>query len=150
VLEQQLDVRYVGQSYEITLPLTADYASEFHRLHGRLYGYSNESRPLEVVAVRVRAAGLTEKPKLPSTKPRRPWRPKAAQTRQGLFGGKKRQTAFFRWPDLGPGATGVGPAVVTGPEATVVIPPDFRFDVDRYGNVISRRRSASTRAAVEK
>jgi len=49
------------------------------------------------------------------------------------------RTAFYRWDDLAPGARAAGPSVVTGNEATVVIPPGFRFRVDGFGNVIIRK-----------
>jgi N-methylhydantoinase A/oxoprolinase/acetone carboxylase beta subunit len=140
VLDRQIDVRYVGQSYEITLPFSAAYARDFHKTHARLYGYSNAQRPLEVVAVRVRAAGITQKPRLPFTKPRRAFRPAPAQKRPGRFGGKAYAVASYRWAELQPGATAQGPALVTGPEATAVIPPGFRFSLDGFGNVVVRLR----------
>ena len=139
VLERQIDVRYIGQSYEITLPFAATYARDFHKTHARLYGYSNTARALEVVAVRVRAAGTTQKPKLPFTKPHRAFRPAPAQKRPGRFGGKSHAVASYRWADLVPGATAPGPAIVTGPEATAVVPPGFRFSIDGFGNILVTR-----------
>jgi N-methylhydantoinase A/oxoprolinase/acetone carboxylase beta subunit len=140
-IEQQLDVRYVGQSFEITLPLSDDYREEFDRRHGRLYGYSNPHRAVEVVAARVRASGITEKPALPFTRPRRASRPKPAAVRPGRFDGRACQVAHYRWPDLSPGAAAPGPAVIAGAEATTVIPPGFRFRVDGFGNIIAGQRS---------
>jgi N-methylhydantoinase A/oxoprolinase/acetone carboxylase beta subunit len=137
VVERLLDVRYVGQSYEITIPWSADYRREFDRRHGRLYGYANPNRPTEVVAVRVRAAGLTAKPRLPA-RSTRPYRPRPVAVREGRFAGRIRKVAFHRWPDLEPGARGTGPVVITGPEATAVVPPGFRFRIDRFGNVVIR------------
>ena len=139
-IEQQVDVRYAGQSFEITLPLTGGFAGDFHKQHARMYGYSNPDRPLEVVAVRLKAAGLTEKPALPFEKPKRTWRPRPARTGAGRFGGKSVRVAFYRWPDLGPGAEAAGPAVVTGAEATAVVPPGCRFRVDGHGNVVLKVR----------
>jgi len=136
VLERQIDVRYIGQSYEITLPFAPGYRDEFHRRHERTYGYSDPARPVEVVAVRVRAAGLTDKPTLPFKKARGSSRPRPAAVRPGRFDGRVRQVAFYRWPDLIPGATAAGPAVVTSAEATAVIPPGFRFRIDGFGNVV--------------
>ena len=55
-VERALDVRYVGQSYEITVPFAADYPrATFDRRHDRRYGYANPARPTEVVNVRVNA-----------------------------------------------------------------------------------------------
>ena len=132
---EQIDVRYSGQSYEITLPFTKTFAREFHQRHGKLYGYSNPDRAVEIVAVRVQAAGVTQKPKLPFTKPK-PHRARPQATRSARFDGAARKTAYFRWPDLRPGAQASGPAVIGGPEATAVIPPGWRFRIDGFGNVI--------------
>jgi N-methylhydantoinase A/oxoprolinase/acetone carboxylase beta subunit len=145
-IESFVDVRYVGQSYEITLPDGADYRARFDREHGRLYGYSNPARATEVVAVRVRATGVTDKPTLPYRKPRRASAPRPAAVRPGRFSGRKARVAFHRWDDLDVGAAGAGPAVITGGEATVVVPPDFRFRIDGYGNVVATKtRRGATR-----
>jgi N-methylhydantoinase A/oxoprolinase/acetone carboxylase beta subunit len=136
VLDQQLDVRYIGQSFEITLPLSAGYRQEFDRRHGRLYGYSNPARAVEVVAVRVRAAGVTEKPALPSRRPARASKPGPTAVRSGRFDGRAHKVSFYRWPDLAPRHTAMGPAVITGAEATAVVPPGFRFRIDRFDNIV--------------
>ncbi len=135
-LELLLDVRYVGQSFEITVPFEKRYRVEFDARHGRLYGYSNPQRPVEVVAVRVRAAGITDKPALPRTKAKRAFRPKPAAVRPGRFDGRDVRVGSYRWDELAPGATASGPAVITGGEATIVVPPKTRVAVDVFGNVI--------------
>lgn len=136
VIDRLLDVRYVGQSYEITLPYGAAYREAFDRLHGRLYGYSNPSRPTELVNIRVKATGVTRKPTLPRAPLRRAWRPKPWATRRGRFDGRDVKVAFHRWDALGPGASGRGAAVIAGSEATVVVPPGFTFRLDRFNNVV--------------
>ena len=138
-IERMVDVRYVGQSYEITVPFARDYRARFDREHGRLYGYSNPDRATEVVAVRVRASGITSKPRLPFAKPRRS-APRPESLRPAIFGGRAVKTAHYRWPALTPGAAARGPAIITGAEATVVVPPGFRFAVDGFGNVIAEGR----------
>lgn len=93
-------------------------------------------RPAEIVNVRVRAAGLTDKPPLPRRKVT--WnKPRPASWRPARFAGAQRQTAFYLWSDLLPGAQATGPAVITSGEATVVIPPRFGFRIDAFGNVIA-------------
>jgi N-methylhydantoinase A/oxoprolinase/acetone carboxylase beta subunit len=139
-ITRQIDVRYIGQSYEITLPFTTSFAREFHRRHGTLYGYSNPDRAIEVVAVRVQAAAVMPKLRFPFSKPRAAAaRPHAIRTAR--FDGASRRTACFRWPDLRPGAHARGPAVIAGPEATAVVPPGWRFRIDGFGNVIASRSS---------
>jgi N-methylhydantoinase A/oxoprolinase/acetone carboxylase beta subunit len=139
VIEPQLDVRYVGQSYEISVPFSADYRTEFHRRHEQLYGYANPHRAVEVVAVRVRAAGVTDKPSLPFARVRSRRRPTPTPdaVRPGRFNGRSMTVAHYRWPGLVPGDAAPGPAVITGPEATVVVPPGFRFAIDGFGNVVA-------------
>ena len=56
-LVRSVDVRYVGQSYE----LTVGAAGEFHSAHERVYGYADRGRPLELVTVRVTAVKPVER-----------------------------------------------------------------------------------------
>lgn len=137
VITRSVDVRYVGQSFEITLPLTADYRKVFDREHGRLYGYSNPARPTEVVNVRVTATGVTPKPTLPSVRVRKSYKPTPSAISHGRFGGRTVKVAFHRWETLQPGATATGPAVIAGGEATVVIPPRWSFKVDGSSNILA-------------
>ncbi|MBI3207905.1 MAG: hydantoinase/oxoprolinase family protein [Candidatus Solibacter usitatus] len=59
------DVRYAGQSYELTVPWTARKPLRaFHLAHHMEYGYSDAKRTTEMVAVRVRAASTVTAPKL--------------------------------------------------------------------------------------
>jgi N-methylhydantoinase A len=48
----EADLRYRGQSFELTVPLDGDPAESFHRAHEERYGYADRGRPLELVAVR--------------------------------------------------------------------------------------------------
>ena len=50
--EGEADLRYRGQSFELTVPLGPRLAERFHAAHAERYGYSDPSRPLELVAVR--------------------------------------------------------------------------------------------------
>jgi N-methylhydantoinase A/oxoprolinase/acetone carboxylase beta subunit len=72
------------------------------------------------------------------------------------FGGRATKTPYYRWEDLAPGTIADGPAVVAGGQATVVIPPAFRFRIDEFGNLVAvrstdsrtgRRRRATAMAA---
>ena len=48
----EADVRYAGQSFELTVPLGGDVTAAFHRAHEERYGYAEPNRPVELVAVR--------------------------------------------------------------------------------------------------
>ena len=44
-LQLNLDVRYVGQSYELIIPYTGEYINLFHEAHKTSYGYADPGRP---------------------------------------------------------------------------------------------------------
>jgi N-methylhydantoinase A/oxoprolinase/acetone carboxylase beta subunit len=138
-IERALDVRYIGQAYEITVPYTPAFRDEFDRRHAQLYGYANPQRAAEVVNLRVRATGLTEKPVLPSTGVDHRRAATPLRVRPACFGGIEMPTAVFRHEDLASGSAADGPAVIIGAEATTVIPPSFRMQVDGFGNLIATR-----------
>jgi len=50
--EGEADLRYKGQSFELTVPLGPDLTESFHREHQERYGYADRSRPIELVALR--------------------------------------------------------------------------------------------------
>ena len=59
ICERLIDLRYRGQSYEITVPYAE--RDRFNAEHRRLYGYDHQGREVEAVTARLRASGLTEK-----------------------------------------------------------------------------------------
>jgi N-methylhydantoinase A len=50
--EGEADLRYAGQSFELTVPLGEDVTAAFHRAHEARYGYADRERAIELVAVR--------------------------------------------------------------------------------------------------
>jgi N-methylhydantoinase A len=48
----EADLRYAGQSFELTVPLGDDLVESFHRAHEERYGYVDRDRPIELVAIR--------------------------------------------------------------------------------------------------
>lgn len=145
-IERTVDVRYVGQAYEIAVPFTADFRSEFDRRHARLYGYADPRRAAEVVNVRVRAIGVTDKPELPAVEHGSACSLAPVRVRPAFFGGLQVPTAVYRHADLRAGSAAAGPAIVVGAEATTVIPPSFRVQVDRFGNLIASRANGSRKS----
>ena len=135
-IARSIDLRYVGQSYELTVPFAPDFRRKFDRLHAQRYGYADPSRPTELVNLRVVASGLTPRPRVPHQRPARAFKPSVAARRAGRFGGRAARVALYRWDDLRPGARAPGPAVITSGEATAVVPPGFQFHIDGYGNVV--------------
>ena len=50
--EGEADLRYRGQSFELTVPLGDALAERFHAAHEERYGYADRGRPIELVVVR--------------------------------------------------------------------------------------------------
>ncbi len=78
--EGEADLRYRGQSFELTVPLGAELARRFHLAHEERYGYADPDRAVELVAVRTarRAARARARPAARgAVAGRRPERPRA-------------------------------------------------------------------------
>ena len=67
--EGEADLRYPGQSFELTIPLGPGLADRFHSAHEERYGYADPTQPLELVAVRT--AELRDAPEVRVSGPRR-------------------------------------------------------------------------------
>jgi N-methylhydantoinase A/oxoprolinase/acetone carboxylase beta subunit len=59
LFERYLDLRYQGQSFELTLP--AGERAQFHAAHRKRYGYDHAGRDVEAVTARLKAIGLLPK-----------------------------------------------------------------------------------------
>jgi N-methylhydantoinase A/oxoprolinase/acetone carboxylase beta subunit len=141
-VECALDVRYIGQSYEITVPFTPGFRHEFDRRHERLYGYANPHRATEIVNLRVKGLGRTDKPGLPRATAHARDLPDPVAVRRAWFGGRAHETAIYRREALDAGMAGRGPAVLAGGQATTVIPPGFTFRLDEVDTVVAERAGA--------
>ena len=132
-----LDMRYRGQSYEIMVPFSEEYVEAFHREHERLYGYRHETE-IEVVNLRVRAVGRTEKPELHTFEVRSGEDPKEALLgyREVFFDGKPLSSKVYDRDRLRWGNRVEGPAVVVEYSSTTVLPPGSVAEVDRLGNLV--------------
>ncbi|HXF04840.1 MAG TPA: hydantoinase/oxoprolinase family protein [Blastocatellia bacterium] len=137
-----LDLRYVGQSFELSVPWSANAVEEFHRAHEQRYGYADRTRAVELVTVRVRAWGETEKPSFraresagPKPSPSAMW-----ARRRVYFSTRPEETTFYRREELAPGNVLDGPAIVLEYSATTVIPPAWQGLVDAWGNLILQRK----------
>jgi N-methylhydantoinase A/oxoprolinase/acetone carboxylase beta subunit len=69
--EGEADLRYRGQSFELTVPLGANLAERFHRAHEERYGYADRGREVELVAVRTAEVVPGPALELPSGEPQR-------------------------------------------------------------------------------
>jgi N-methylhydantoinase A len=147
--ERQVEMRYVGQSYELPIPLpegrvedaVADMLRKFHEEHERAYGFAAPAEPVEFVTLRLTAVGGIAKPKLREI-PKRAGDMSAAKraVRKVYFaeaGGFIDCPSYDRYR-LAAGGMIEGPAIVEEMDSTTVIHPGFAAEVDRFGNLLIR------------
>ncbi len=155
--EKRVDVRYRGQGYELSIPLSKNLLKEFEREHQRRYGYIHPNREVELVTLRLRAVVKTPQPGITAVPAGgTPHLGKIAHVGTGtlarpgratlgsfstpevlvLFNRKKLKTKTYSRDNLQPGKKYSGPAIITEYSATTVIPPGKRFHLDRASNLI--------------
>jgi N-methylhydantoinase A/oxoprolinase/acetone carboxylase beta subunit len=136
-LRREVDLRYVGQGYELTVPYEGAAAARqaFEELYTRRYGMASPGEPVEATTWRVTAVGRQAPVDLPRFEPgplpeparRRAWFPES----EGWTA-----TAVYRRDTLPAGARLQGPAIVEERESTTVLPPGMEAEVDAYGNLL--------------
>ena len=140
--EARLDMRYVGQAFELSVPFgdaltsIADVERAFHRAHEARYSHAVED-PVEIVCFRLSAYGVVPKPRLPG-RPAGGGAPEAARigARDVAFDGVFTSTPVFARDRLVTEAAVTGPALVEEPGTTTVVPPGFRAWPDAHGNLV--------------
>src|SRR5438094_5179426 len=145
-LARSVDARYVGQGYELTVPVPSgalDVAAlvriraAFDEVYAARYGYANPTEPVETVTWKLTAVGGAPRVALAKV---------AGDGRDGgLKGGRRAWFPETRgWTDcpvydryaLAPGTRVAGPAIVEERESTSVLPPGTSAGVDEYANLI--------------
>ena len=132
-VERSVDLRYRGQSYELNVPWTTATRAytAFHREHARIYGYSLPKREVEVVTIRVRARVTLANPRIV----RPTMRKGAAELRRVWISGSWRKVPVWNRDQLAKTPVS-GPALVLDYGSTTLVPPGWRFHVDRAGNLL--------------
>lgn len=140
--QESVDLRYRGQGYELNLPFAANLLQRFEGEHKRRYGYAHSGHEVEIVTLRLRASvkttthvGISGAGRASAKIDEPP-----SEKRPVLFGDKKLSTNIYSRDALLPRKRYAGPAIVTEYSATTVIPPGWRFYIDRAANLISLRR----------
>ncbi|MBA3844632.1 MAG: hydantoinase/oxoprolinase family protein [Actinobacteria bacterium] len=133
---RQLDLRYVGQSYELTISAGDDVVERFHAEHDRTYGFAAPAEPIELVSVRLTSVGRIAKP--PPRRLESGSTPKPKERRAVYFAeavGYVDCPIYDRYA-LPAGAAFPGPAIVEEFDSTTVVHPGFAITVDEAGNLI--------------
>jgi N-methylhydantoinase A len=134
-LVRSLDLRYQGQSFELTVPDGSGVEAAFHDLHQRRYDHRRPGAPLELVTLRIRAVGPVADPDDAVSCEPRPAPLAAARQLDVWFEGRRRTTDLYKRSDLRPGDRFTGPAIIADTGSTTAVPPDWEASVDSHLNL---------------
>ena len=144
-LDRGVDLKYEGQSFELTIPLPAGWrggpgvdalAAAFAGEHERTYGHAAAGDPIQVVNLRVTARLVRPA----SRGPVRLASERAASmpgSRRAYFG---REHGTLTTPVLARAALGPlprpGPLLIDEYDATTLVPPGATAGLDAHGNIL--------------
>ncbi len=141
-IQPALDMRYAGQSHELTvsLPEGEPYQSLltlFHAAHEKRYGYQQPEEAIEIVTIRLTIIANNQ-PLQFEPEPLTLSNPEQAVIgrKQVWFEQRPFNTIQYNRTKLTPGDTFTGPAVIYQYDTTTVIPPNWQAQVDAYRNLL--------------
>jgi N-methylhydantoinase A len=133
-------LHYHGQTYELSVPLPdgpIDFAyleQAFGREHEKTYGHrAGADEPVELVSIQVVGQGLRAGPSVPQRVHPSRAEPVPPPPRPAYFGSWI-ETPVMRRSDLA--TTRTGPLIVEEYDATCVIPPGAKAELDVGGNIL--------------
>jgi len=144
-----IDVRFVGQNYELPIPVEPedlsvsniqDVIKRFHDIHEQTYGYSDKGAPVEFVNYRLTAYGEMPKVNFKKEKVLESTTIHSEEKREVYFSETDKpsflETDIFRRAELNAGDKISGPAIVEQLDTTILILPSQTAYVDSYKNLI--------------
>jgi N-methylhydantoinase A len=132
-------MRYVGQSYEITVQAQGpnECLNLFHQLHAARYAHSHADRAVEVVTARVKAIGRAQVIERHAQPPGDPDASLAlAGEEEVWFEGGALKTSIYDRERLRAGHRIQGPAAIFQLDTTTIVPPRWTVNVDSFNNLI--------------
>jgi N-methylhydantoinase A len=128
--EISLDIRYVGQAYELSIPFFKTVLDDFHQAHQIAYGHAMPDHPLEIVAMRLRGYVTVDKPEF------QPQAPATTSPQFEIVDTPSGRMSRYQRDDLTVGTRLSGKALIIQPDSIVYIPADWQAQVDAYHNLI--------------
>ncbi len=139
---RQIDLRYVGQSYELTIAAGDDLLQRFHAEHDRTYGFNAPAEPVEAVSLRLTTVGRIAKPPAQELPPGAAATPKERRPVYFAEAGDFVDCPIYDRYALPAATAFAGPAVVEEFDSTVVVHPGFGVSVDATGNLVIAKESS--------
>jgi len=135
--EASLDMRYRGQSFELNIPFRDSYLDDFHQSYEQNYGYSHPGADVEIVNIRLRAAGLNTSPEIRGFQGGDGNPTKAfLGYRSVVVNHQNVEIPIFQGEFLIPDDQIEGPAVIVRKDTTVYLPRSASAFVDPLLNLV--------------
>lgn len=136
-IKSALDMRYRGQSYEITIPYRDNFLEDFHKFHEKTYGFSRKNSLVEIVNIRVRAEGKISPPPI-SRYPSNGIDPGHAflEKRPVHLSDGEYEVPLYHGELLTPGNLVNGPAIVVRKDTTIFLDEQSDAQVDQACNLM--------------
>ncbi|MGY8669136.1 hydantoinase/oxoprolinase family protein [Bradyrhizobium sp. UFLA05-109] len=144
-LSVTIDMRYQGQNFELSIPLTDSCATtaidnlrrKFFAAHDRNYGFYNPNDPVEIVNVRVVQRVKLYNFEVKKVRQTKTSAPIPDETRDVYFDPDAAvPTPVYYRDKLRPGMTFTGPAVVEQLDATTIVFPGDAVGIDETGSML--------------
>jgi len=134
------DVRYVGQGWELTIPVgrparVEDIEETFNERHEATYGF-RLNKPIEVVTIRVFAVVARTKPRFVVNRVEGEAKPRFYRR---VFFDEWVETPIYWRGDVPIGQVIEGPAVIEEYSSAIVVPPKWRVEVREHSEIVMRR-----------
>jgi N-methylhydantoinase A len=136
-LQEYVDMRYVGQSYELTIPYTSDLTSSFNKAHAEVYGYSSPD-PVEAVCLRIRATVDLPKADVKGYTNDGTESP-APVFRRAWIGGRFHETPVHRRDTIPGGWVSEGPLIIEEYTSTTIVNPGWTCRMNEDGVLVLNR-----------
>ncbi len=147
-ISNSLLMRYIGQGYEIEVPINdkclnsnniTNIRIEFERVYKKLFGRI-EKMPLEIISLRTIATSISSQPIIKKKMVDLSMDNKKPKIRKAYFGGKTYlDTPVFQRNNLPKNFKKNGPLIIEERESTLIIPPYFNLKMDFTGNLLIRK-----------
>jgi N-methylhydantoinase A len=129
-------MRYVGQSFEIDVRWGRAFKQAFHKAHRERYGYADKARATEIVSLRLRATGITDKPRLARSSSRSASKIEPSRATSVYLAERASRVPVYERENLRAGQKARGPAIITEYGSTTLIPAGRSVEVDSWMNLI--------------
>ena len=141
VLQRKISMRYSGQWRSLQVPMGSGPGAlkraveTFHEEYEREFSFRQDDAPVEVYQLHLTAVGKTPKPAFRPHEATSDTPGEPVERRQVYFDDEWIETPVYDRENLSSGLKFEGPVIINQLDATTVIPPGTRAEIDEWLNI---------------